>query len=86
MPMALIHVSFNHQRKKFLSETDLTHTAAVYAMPCKYNTRHMADTLTHHNCATNEATSFRLNILKPWSKELSNDMLLSIMPSNHSIF
>ena len=68
MPMALIHVSFNHQRKKFLSETDLTHTAAVHAMPCKYNARHIADTLTHYNCATNEATSFRLNILKLWSK------------------
>ena len=31
---------------------------------------------------TTDGTSLRLNFLKPWSKELGNDMLLLTLPIN----
>ena len=75
--MPSVHTCFIYPTKKqILSNTELTHTTAVYVIPCLYQAWHIAHTFMHHDYATNEATSFRLNYLNPWSKILSNDMLL----------
>ena len=74
----VIHDSFSQHRKEILANTDLTPSSyhCCYVKPCTYQAWHIADTFRHHNCTTNDATPLRLNFLKPWSEQLSNDMLL----------